>query len=119
MGKQYEEFLTLLGHDVYNPFDADQEAIDISAAFKQNCNMKIAHDMVDKDKTAILSSDMVVALLPPCERHSVGTILEIGFAHEVGVPVVVITDIWNHGWLMVYTDLIIPLTKESGLYGEQ
>jgi nucleoside 2-deoxyribosyltransferase len=119
IGKHYQQAFTLLGHDVYNPFDADEEAIRISEAWRVIQTDELAEEMVIKDQSAILSSDMLIAILPPCKRQSVGTILEIAYAYHNDIPVIVFTDLWDHAWLMIYADAIVPLTEYSGLLQER
>ena len=119
IAKHYEEAFRLLGHEVYNPFDADEEARLLTEEWRIIQSLPTARRMVVKDQAAILSSDILVAILPPCKRQSVGTILEIAFAWSQNIRIIVFTDLWDHAWLMHYANAIVPLTEYSGLLQER
>jgi nucleoside 2-deoxyribosyltransferase len=117
-GRTLENFLMLWGHQVYNPFDGDQRATDLTQAWFKAAEtgdrrklLKLCAPIYEKDVAAIQAADIVVAYYPD---ESTGTAMEIPLSKHVhGKPVVVLTDI-IHPFIQSNADYVFPC-NDAGL----
>ena len=119
IGKRYQALFESLGHTVYNPFDHDEICLNLTREWAENRSPTVARNIVWKDHSEIDKSDWLVVLLFPSDRHAIGTLLELGYARRRNKYIVIFTDLYDHPWLMEYCDLILPITKASGLNYER
>ena len=116
-GKWLEHQMTSWGHQVYNPFDGDQHARELTQAwFKaeqagdKKKLLRLCKPIYDKDNKAIHAVDAVVAYYPD---DSTGTAMEIPisrYKHEK--TVIVLTDT-IHPFTNTIADHVLPLAPEA------
>ena len=116
-GKWIEHAITAWGHQVYNPFDGDQHARELTQAWfkaeqagdRKKC-LRLCKPIYDKDNKAISAVDVVVAYYP---SDSTGTAMEIPISrYKHKKTVIVLTDT-IHPFTNTIANHVLALTPET------
>lgn len=114
-GAALQLLLEAWGHEVYNPFDGDPLAADLTQAW---ANAEARNNQVfletlcpmifSKDESHIKTADAVVVLYP---EPSTGTAMEIQLAVGLGKKTVVLTDVVHP--FVTGRATVLPLNKKG------
>ena len=102
-----------LGMDIVNPFyDLDRDDIRAQDEGLRTPYEADATVVVERDKAAIMDCDGLIGIVDGSPSY--GTIMEIGYAYDMGTPVflIITNGMQNHYWLKYHSDKIY-LSREE------
>lgn len=117
--KVLEELLRSWGYVVINPFDGDEESLEMTAAWGQYSNnpeiLRLLSRLIyAKDRRLIAKADALVILYL---EESTGAANEIAIGKFTNKPVVVLTD-FIHPFIEGQADLVLPIDGTSEKHTE-
>jgi nucleoside 2-deoxyribosyltransferase len=102
--RQIKDTLKTLDHVVFDP----------ASAWTVPINAELDGRLQDLNEKVVLACDMVVAFLVP-NVLSIGTVMEIVYAHDIGTPVVVHMPDINPSWALASLESVVITHTDTEL----